>query len=139
MPAESHSSSSCEYINTLGEVEGFCSVIITSLLVTSMLIFIVVVYQLILSDFVLDLNLSVCDLHYRESVKFTYERMMVLYVLGLTMLFSVHRQSPSLLMIFIHFSLVLTYLIICHCFSSFTLIILHSLPSCYFIVQTYVH
>ena len=28
----------------------------------------------LLSDVVLDLNLSVCDLHYRESVKFTYER-----------------------------------------------------------------
>ena len=28
----------------------------------------------LLSDFVLDLNLSVCDLHYPESVKFTYER-----------------------------------------------------------------
>ena len=28
----------------------------------------------LLSDFVLDFNLSVCDLHYRESVKFTYER-----------------------------------------------------------------
>ena len=37
-----------------------------------MLILIVVLY--LLSDFVLDLNLSVCDLHYRESVKFTYER-----------------------------------------------------------------
>ena len=37
-----------------------------------MLILIVVAYQLI--SFVLDLNLSVCDLHYRESVKFTYER-----------------------------------------------------------------
>ena len=55
------------------------------------------------------------------------KRMMVLYVLELT-IFSVHRQSPSLLLIFIHFSLVLTYLIICHCFSSFTLIFLHSLP-----------
>ena len=28
----------------------------------------------LLSDFVLDFNLSVCDPHYRESVKFTYER-----------------------------------------------------------------
>ena len=98
IPAESNLSSSCEHINTLGEVEGFkihYSVIITSLLVTSilifivvvyqlilsdfvletsMLIFIVVVYQLILSDFVLDFNLSVCNIHYRESVKFTYER-----------------------------------------------------------------
>ena len=52
---------------------------------------------------------------------------MVLYLLGLT-IFSVNRQSPSLLLIFIHFGLMLTYLIICHCFSSFTLIILHSLP-----------
>ena len=28
----------------------------------------------LLSNFVLDLNLSACDLHYRESVKFTYEK-----------------------------------------------------------------
>ena len=39
-----------------------------------MLILIVVVYQLISLVTVLDLNLSVCDLHYHESVKFTYER-----------------------------------------------------------------
>ena len=28
----------------------------------------------LLSNFVLDLNLSACDLHYCESVKFTYEK-----------------------------------------------------------------
>ena len=78
MPAESHSSSSGEYLNTLGEVEGF----IDSLHCDNNII----VGDFnddfdrgglsadLLSDFVLNLNLSVCDLHYRESVKFTYER-----------------------------------------------------------------
>ena len=78
MPAESHSSSSGEYLNTLGEVEGF----IDSLQCDNNII--VGDFNAdfdraglsadLLSDFVLDLNLSVCDLHYRESVKFTYER-----------------------------------------------------------------
>ena len=78
MPAESHSSSSGEYLNTLGEVEGF----IDSLQCDNNII--VGDFNAhfdhggisadLLSDFVLDLNLSVCDLHYRESVQFTYER-----------------------------------------------------------------
>ena len=78
MPAESHSSSSGEYLNTLGEVEGF----IDSLQCDNNII--VGDFNAdfdrgglsadLLSDFVLDLNVSVCDLHYRESVKCTYER-----------------------------------------------------------------
>ena len=78
MPAESHFSSSGEYLNTLGEVKGF----IDSLQCDNNII--VGDFNAgfdcggisadLLSDFVLDLNVSVCDLHYCESVKFTYER-----------------------------------------------------------------
>ena len=131
MPAESHSSSSGEYLNTLGEVEGF----IDSLQCDNNII--VGDFNAhfdrggiaadLLSDFVLDLNYLFVIYIIVNQFSLHMKGMMVLYVFGLT-IFSVHRQSPSLILIFRYFSLVLTSLIICHCFSSFTLIILHSLP-----------
>ena len=39
-----------------------------------MLILIVMVHWQLLNDFIIELDLSVCDLSFRDKVKFTYER-----------------------------------------------------------------
>ena len=117
------------YLNTLGEVEGF----IDSLQCDNNII--VGNFNAdfdhgsistdLLSDFVLDLNLSVCDLHYRESVKFTYERDDGLVCSWIN---HIHCSQAISILVTDIYILRSGYLIICHCFSSFTLIILHSLP-----------
>ena len=62
------------------------------LLVILMLILIVMVHWQLLNDFIIELDLSVCDLSFRDKVKFTYERdngagLITFYALSLTLPF----------------------------------------------------
>ena len=77
MPARSSSTASSEYLNTLGELQGF---------ITSQHFDVLLIagdfnvdfdrsgpFHSLLIDFISDLNLFVCDLPFKNSVGFTYE------------------------------------------------------------------
>ena len=78
MPSQCGPSSHCEYLNTLGEIEGF--------IVSQQFDNIVLVGDFnvdfdrggssadLLLDFMTDLNVVACDLSHRNSIGFTYER-----------------------------------------------------------------
>ena len=78
MPSQCGPSSHCEYLNTLGEIEGF--------IVSQQFDNIVLVGDFnvdfdrggsladMLLDFMTDLNVVTCDLSHRNSIDFTYER-----------------------------------------------------------------
>ena len=77
MPTDYGASSVSDFLHTLGELEGFIvhnAVMSLLLLVILMLILIVMVHWQLLNDFIIELDLSVCDLSFRDKVKFTYER-----------------------------------------------------------------
>lgn len=78
LPSQSIQSCYSEYLNTLGELEGFID--------SQSSDHVIVVgdfnvdfdrggpFSTLLDDFALDLDMSVCDLPYRHNIDFTYER-----------------------------------------------------------------